>query len=32
MTTWDMVSGDREIELASDKNKAAHNMHGQGVT
>ena len=32
VTTGDMVSGDREMELASDKNKAAHKMHGQGVT
>ena len=30
VTTWDMASGDREMELASNKNKAAHKMHGQG--
>ena len=30
--TGDMASGDREMELASDKNKAAHEMHGQGAT
>ena len=32
VTTGDMASGDREMELARDKNKAAHEMHGQGVT
>ena len=32
VTTGNMASGYRELELASDKNKAAHEMHGQGVT
>ena len=32
VTTGDMASGDREMELASNKNQAAHEMHGQGVT
>ena len=34
VTTGDMASGDREMELASDKSKAAHEMRGhvQGVT
>ena len=30
--TGDMASGDREMKSASDKNKATHKMHGQGVT